>query len=75
MLDPSQLNFPELPLHTVVLGTFYLVLGAYAIFTAIFYYHWRTYGTDVKVTTYTLVVYFSTTIPLLVVMGVLAFIL
>lgn len=76
MLDLSGLsNSFSIPLHTFVTLAFYLVLGAYVIFSAIFYYHWSTYGTDVKVTMYTLVTYFVTTIPLLIMLGSLVLVI
>lgn len=47
---------------------FYLVLGFYAIFTGIFYYHWSAYSSDVKVSLATYVAYAAITIPLMLVM-------
>ncbi len=75
MLDLSQFQTIDLPIHTLVMLVFYFVLGAYASFSAIFYYHWKTYGSDTKVTLYTLILYFSITIPLLIVMGIMALII
>lgn len=66
--SPIFLEFTQLPLETVVMLAFYLVLGAYAIFSAILYYHWNNYGFDIKVTSLTLIVYFVTTLPLLLIM-------
>lgn len=74
MIDFSQFNSIELSVGSLVQMAFYLVLGIYAIFSIIFYYHWNSYGTDIKVTALTLILYFATTIPLLIVMAVLAFI-
>ncbi len=75
MMDFSNLQTLGIPLNTIVQLGFYFVLGAYAIFTAIFYYHWQTYGTDVRVTGITLIVYFLTTVPLLLVMGIMVLII
>jgi hypothetical protein len=74
MLDFSQISTISLPIDSIMLLGFYLILGAYTIFSGIFYYHWKSYGTDAKVTAYTLIAFFATTIPLLLVMGVLTFI-
>lgn len=55
--------------------TLYLIIGAYTIFSAIFYYHWNAYATDAKVTTYTFILYFSTTLPILLIMIIMALII
>lgn len=60
-----------LSLDTLMSLFFFFVLGSYAIFTAILYYHWQTYATDDKVSAMTLGLYFVTTIPLLMVMGLM----
>ena len=75
MADFSQLPSMALSIDTVVKLAFYFVTGVYVIFTAILYYHWDAYATDVKVTKLTLGIYFATTLPLLLAMGVVAFIL
>lgn len=75
MFDFSQLQAIDLPLETILLFIFYLVLGIYAVFSAILYYHWRAYATDAKVTAYTLMTYFGTTVPLFIIMGILVFII
>ncbi len=53
---------------------FYLILLVYIIFTAILYYHWKEYSIDEKATRVTLIFYFFTTVPLLSVLGITAFI-
>lgn len=53
------------PADIVLLG-FYLLVGFYAIFTAVLYYHWRTYSPDVRMNLVTLVTYFVITIPLVI---------
>jgi heme/copper-type cytochrome/quinol oxidase subunit 2 len=60
---------PSLPTGDVVTLVFYIVIGIYAIFTAVLYYHWHTYTSDAKVSTATYIAYFAITIPLLIVMG------
>lgn len=75
MPDLGQLTTTTISLHTLVLLVFYFVLGVYAVFSAILYYHWKAYAADTKVTTYTLITYFGTTIPLLIIMTILAFLI
>lgn len=72
MADFSQLSTISFSVDMIVQAVFYLILGIYAVFSGILYYHWSSYGTDIKVTTYTFIVYFFTTIPLFVIMGILA---
>lgn len=72
MIDATQFHSLGLPLHSIILLILYFILAVYTIFSAIFYYHWKTYATDDKVTAFTLILYFSITIPLLIVMGILA---
>lgn len=69
MLETTTLT---IPFHTIVMLVLYLMLGIYTVFTAILYYHWKEYSTEASVTTYTLTTYFVTTIPLLLIMVVLA---
>jgi hypothetical protein len=54
---------------------FYLVLGLYAIFTAIFYYHWNAYGNSLKVTGVTYLTYIAITVPLILIMATTALII
>ncbi len=75
MTDFSQIKSLNLPIDTLVMLTFYFTLGIYAIFSAILFYHWKTYGTDVKVSGLTLIIYFATTIPLLIVMVIMTLII
>jgi len=56
-----------------VLFVFYAVVAIYVIFTAIMYYHWQQYGTNVKVTWITGVTYLATTLPLVLIMSILVF--
>lgn len=68
---PSALSL-SLASADVVLLAFYFLVGAYAIFTAILYYHWQSYASDVRVEFITLVVYFAITIPLLITLAAVA---
>jgi len=64
----SSLTF-TLPLHTIVTLGFYAITTVYALFSIIMYYHWDEYSTDAKVTRVTLVLYFASTVPLIIVLG------
>tara|TARA_B100000508_G_scaffold135160_1_gene126598 strand:- start:4480 stop:4707 length:228 start_codon:yes stop_codon:yes gene_type:complete len=68
MLDFSGTEAFTLPISTLMQLGLYGIAAIYVVFSAILYYHWDTYGTDKKVTATTLLVYFATTIPLLLVM-------
>lgn len=62
-------------LQSIVQLVFLILLGVYLLFTIILYYHWREYSIDKKVTSYTLITYFTTTVPLLLIMGILLLVL
>ena len=65
----------SLSLDTAVNITPLLVLVAYLIYSVILYYHWKSYSSDLKVTGMTLITYFSATVPLLIIMTILSFII
>jgi hypothetical protein len=71
-MDFTQISSMEVPIDMIIRLIFFCVLGAYAIFSGILYYHWNSYGTDLQVMTTTFLVYFFTTIPLFVIMGIIA---
>ena len=75
MSDINQFDIAVIPIDTVVMLSFYVVTGLYVLFTAVFYYHWKTYSTDEKVTNLTYILYVITTLPMLIVMGTLLLIL
>jgi len=52
---------------------FYLLVIAYAIFTAILYYHWQNYSMSQAVTRSTYLAFFVITLPLLIIMSVSVF--
>lgn len=68
---PSIESLPSL--GDGVLFVFYAIAAIYVIFTAILYYHWQQYGTNVKVNWITGIVYLATTLPLILIMSILAF--
>lgn len=53
----------------VLLLLFYGLVVVYVIFTAILYYHWQTYSTDPKMNFLTFVIYFATTVPLIIILA------
>ena len=67
-------GFENIPLETVMSLGFYVVLGLYIIFVAIMYYHWDTYATDKVVSRFTLLSFFIVTLPLLLIMGAMLFV-
>lgn len=75
MLDANQLTSLSVPIATAVQLIFYVVVGAYVIFSAILYYHWQNYASNSKVSGYTLVSYAALTLPLVVVMGILVLVI
>lgn len=60
----------SIPLHTVITLGFYGATAMYIIFTIILYFHWNEYSINDGVTRTTLALYFLTTIPLVMVMGI-----
>jgi hypothetical protein len=72
-MEFTELEAVQLPLDTIISLSLYGLLAAYAVFTAIFYYHWNEYGLNKQVTSLTLILYFITTLPLLGVMAVISF--
>jgi hypothetical protein len=66
------MDFPQfinLPLETLASIGFLLVVGIYAVFSFIMYYHWREYSVEPTVTKITLLLYFIITIPLICLLG------
>ncbi len=53
--------------------TFYVMTLLYVIFSVIFVFHWRAYAANADLTRKTFIIYFSTTIPLLLTMAVISF--
>lgn len=71
----TALTAANISIETATLVGFYVLLGIYCIFGAILYYHWDAYATDTGVMRLTLILFFSTTIPLLIIMGLMTFII
>lgn len=69
-MDLAQLGFENLPpIKTILQLTFYLLVGIFAIFTAVLYYHWTNYALEKTVSSTTLIAYAICTIPLILIMG------
>jgi hypothetical protein len=71
---PKLAFAPMFSFHLALPLAFYLLLGFYAVFTGILYYHWSSYADDVKVVTATYVAYLAITLPLIIVMATSALI-
>ena len=61
-----------LPLEDMLVLIALIITAVYVIFTAILHYHWKNYATDDNVHKTTLTLYFATTMPLLIVMWIIA---
>lgn len=65
----------SLPLSQITQIGFLVIFAIFIIFSAILYYHWQEYSVDAKVTRLTLILYFSTTTPLVLMLGILTLII
>jgi hypothetical protein len=73
MLGTTSFPMMTVPLATAVQIVFLLMVAAYALFTAILYYHWNSYADNRMVTRLTFVLYFLATLPCVGVMGIMAY--
>ena len=71
MQDFTNLSESTFSLHSTLLLGLYVIAGAYVIFSAILYYHWHAYSTDERVTKITLITFFVSTFPLLLIMALI----
>jgi hypothetical protein len=71
-------NLPDLtstlPLDTIISLGFFGASALYIVFTTILYYHWDEYSINDTVTKTTMVLYLFTTLPLIVVLGIVTLI-
>jgi hypothetical protein len=72
---PQLPTLSALPIGDIVMLGFLLVGGLFCIFSAILYFHWNAYSTDSGITRLTLLLYFGTTIPLLLIMGLMTLVI
>ena len=73
-----SLNFEllqNLPIHNIVTIGFLITLGLYAVFSFIIYYHWNEYCVEPTMTYLTMSLYFITTLPLLLIVGIMTLII
>lgn len=52
---------------------FYIILIIYTIFSAVLFYHWQNYALSRSATVHTYIAYGTVSLPLLLVMAVIAF--
>ncbi len=61
----------NLSIQSVANIAFLVALFIYIVYSAILVYHWKTYGSDLKVTSFTLMLYFASSVPLVIIAGAL----
>lgn len=64
----------SLSLSDLLTLVFYLVVFAYIIFAFVLHYHWKEYALSANVTRLTYILFFSASVPLLAVMGLIVLI-
>jgi len=75
-MDSSPLMMPlELNLDGIVTAIFYIVIGIYALFCAVLYFHWDAYSIDKNVTKLTLLLFFLGSLPLVAIMSIMVLII
>ena len=73
-MDPNPASL-YIPLETLTTLGFYFVIIIYIVFSAILHYHWKEYNIEKTVTKTTLTFYYSTTLPLVLILAILALII
>ena len=66
-------TLPTIPWPSIMLLTFYILLFSYSVFTAILYYHWQNYSTSKHAAFHTYIAFFVTSVPLIIIVGVIVF--
>jgi hypothetical protein len=74
IIIPNIIPF-ELLGNSLFLIVFLLVLGFYAIFTGVLYYHWMSYSNNVGMTTLTFILYAALTVPMILTIATTTFII
>lgn len=64
-----------IPVHTFITLGFYVAAAIYLMFSIIMYYHWNEYSTDKAVSRITTIIYLATTIPLVIILGVMTLVI
>jgi hypothetical protein len=67
--------FEIVPLHSFITLGFYIAAAFYIIFSIILYYHWNEYSVEGAVTKITTIAYLVTTLPLVVIMGIVTLVI
>lgn len=65
----------SLPFNTILTLVFYVTLLLYVVFSTVLYYHFSNYATDATGTKITYALYFTLTLPLIAIMGVVVLII
>ncbi len=65
-MDPSTVT---LSIKSVLELIFYVLVLIYIIYIAILYYHWQSFSIDMKVSGFTMALYFAGSVPLIITMG------
>lgn len=71
MSDITELPQSVFTLQPAMLLGLYVMAGVYVIFSSVLYYHWQSYSTDDRVTRITLITFFISTFPLLLIMALI----
>jgi uncharacterized membrane protein len=71
MEEVTNLTQSTLSLHSTLLLALYVLTGVYVIFSAVLYYHWQNYSSDERVSKITLITFFVSTFPLLLIMSLI----
>lgn len=74
-MTPNLQLFEAIPLHSITTLGFYLAAATYIAFTVILYYHWNEYSVEPVVTKITAITYLATTLPLMIIMGLITLVI
>jgi len=72
-MDPN-FNLP-LPLDILATLGFYFMAIIYIIFSAILHYHWSAYAVEKTISRTTMTLYYGSTVPLIIILGVTSLII
>jgi hypothetical protein len=71
ILVPNLL--PNLTGEALITLVFLFIAFIYVVFSAVFYYHWISYSTDSKIMSLTFMLYGITTLPLVLLLATITF--
>lgn len=72
MPNPLSSITNALPLDSLLVLGFYLMAIVYIIFSAILYFHWEQYSTNKAVSKTTAILYLGSSLPLITIIGISA---